>query len=324
MRRRGCFIPGAGKGNCASRRRHSSASRLTQNLRGANPNDALFAPTVQSKRTRCELGLDQHLAEFAAGIPATRAPPWRNLKLSECPAVADHSDVLGRARRCRRVERLVRSLRSLRNGHPVQSSMFMRSPQVCLVWCDCERRRGDSAAHRVVPGTRRSQSFAIVCRLVPLTACCSSAVASGRMWTWCACSPSTTEPQGFLRVAGTDPPSTNAACSGAGQRSLANWLATACEAPRTGCSRTTNMHTRCAKSGVGLPATIVATAVGRERPRRSHTRGETSGYAEGALPSWHFLSGIAQAISACCSRARTAGASVELEGSRAVHLWKSP
>lgn len=44
---------------------------------GANPNDALFAATLASGRTRCELGLDQHLAEFAAGIPESARPPWR-------------------------------------------------------------------------------------------------------------------------------------------------------------------------------------------------------------------------------------------------------
>jgi glycosyltransferase involved in cell wall biosynthesis len=43
---------------------------------GVNPNDALFAATVASRRTRCEFGLDQHLAEFAAGIPASARPPW--------------------------------------------------------------------------------------------------------------------------------------------------------------------------------------------------------------------------------------------------------
>jgi glycosyltransferase involved in cell wall biosynthesis len=43
---------------------------------GVNPNDALFAATIASRRTRCELGLDQHLPEFAAGIPASARPPW--------------------------------------------------------------------------------------------------------------------------------------------------------------------------------------------------------------------------------------------------------
>jgi glycosyltransferase involved in cell wall biosynthesis len=45
--------------------------------KGHNPNDALFAATLESHRTRCELGLDQHLAEFAGGIPASARPPWR-------------------------------------------------------------------------------------------------------------------------------------------------------------------------------------------------------------------------------------------------------
>jgi len=49
------------------------ASRAPQ---GLNPNTALFAATLQSHRTRCELGLDQHLAEFAGGIPASARPPY--------------------------------------------------------------------------------------------------------------------------------------------------------------------------------------------------------------------------------------------------------
>jgi glycosyltransferase involved in cell wall biosynthesis len=44
---------------------------------GVNPNDALFAATIQSRRTRCEVGVDQHLAEFAAGIPLSARPPWQ-------------------------------------------------------------------------------------------------------------------------------------------------------------------------------------------------------------------------------------------------------
>jgi GT2 family glycosyltransferase len=43
---------------------------------GANPNDALLADTIANRRTRCELGVDQHLAEFAAGVPGTAQPPW--------------------------------------------------------------------------------------------------------------------------------------------------------------------------------------------------------------------------------------------------------
>jgi glycosyltransferase involved in cell wall biosynthesis len=43
---------------------------------GANPNDALLTATLESRRTRCQLGLDQHLAEFAGGIPASARPPW--------------------------------------------------------------------------------------------------------------------------------------------------------------------------------------------------------------------------------------------------------
>jgi glycosyltransferase involved in cell wall biosynthesis len=44
---------------------------------GVNPNDALFHATIQTRRIRCELGLDQHLAEFATGIPVSARPPWR-------------------------------------------------------------------------------------------------------------------------------------------------------------------------------------------------------------------------------------------------------
>jgi glycosyltransferase involved in cell wall biosynthesis len=43
---------------------------------GVNPNDALLTATLASRSTRCQLGLDQHLAEFAAGIPASARPPW--------------------------------------------------------------------------------------------------------------------------------------------------------------------------------------------------------------------------------------------------------
>jgi glycosyltransferase involved in cell wall biosynthesis len=43
---------------------------------GVNPNDALFEATVRSRKTRCELGIDQHLTEFAGGVPAAARPPW--------------------------------------------------------------------------------------------------------------------------------------------------------------------------------------------------------------------------------------------------------
>jgi glycosyltransferase involved in cell wall biosynthesis len=76
---------------CAARLLHSGvrgkelrfaalAAHLYHTVRapkGHNPNDALFAATLESHRTRCELGLDQHLAEFAGGIPASARPPWR-------------------------------------------------------------------------------------------------------------------------------------------------------------------------------------------------------------------------------------------------------
>ena len=44
---------------------------------GVNPNDALFAATLASRRTRSELGVDQHLREFAHGVPESARPPWR-------------------------------------------------------------------------------------------------------------------------------------------------------------------------------------------------------------------------------------------------------
>ncbi|MEJ1963907.1 MAG: galactosyltransferase-related protein [Gammaproteobacteria bacterium] len=44
---------------------------------GVNPNDSLFAATVASRRTRSEIGIDLHLAEFAAGIPGHARPPWQ-------------------------------------------------------------------------------------------------------------------------------------------------------------------------------------------------------------------------------------------------------
>jgi glycosyltransferase involved in cell wall biosynthesis len=45
--------------------------------KGHNPNTVLFAATLKSRRTRCDLGLDQHLAEFAGGIPSAARPPFR-------------------------------------------------------------------------------------------------------------------------------------------------------------------------------------------------------------------------------------------------------
>jgi glycosyltransferase involved in cell wall biosynthesis len=42
-----------------------------------NPNDALLAATIAHRKTRSELGLDQHLPEFAAGIPIHARPPWQ-------------------------------------------------------------------------------------------------------------------------------------------------------------------------------------------------------------------------------------------------------
>ena len=44
---------------------------------GHNPNTVLFNATLKSRRTRCDLGLDQHLAEFAGGIPVAARPPYR-------------------------------------------------------------------------------------------------------------------------------------------------------------------------------------------------------------------------------------------------------
>ena len=49
------------------------ASRQTE---GSTPNDALLEATIRARKTRCEIGLDQHLAEFASGIPARARPPW--------------------------------------------------------------------------------------------------------------------------------------------------------------------------------------------------------------------------------------------------------
>ena len=35
----------------------------------------ILTATLATRKTRCELGLDQHLAEFATGIPASARPP---------------------------------------------------------------------------------------------------------------------------------------------------------------------------------------------------------------------------------------------------------
>lgn len=43
---------------------------------GVNPNEALYQATVANRRTRSEVGIDLHLAEFAAGIPLHARPPW--------------------------------------------------------------------------------------------------------------------------------------------------------------------------------------------------------------------------------------------------------
>lgn len=42
---------------------------------GVNPNDVILHRTVAERRTRCDNGLDQHLAEFARGIPESARPP---------------------------------------------------------------------------------------------------------------------------------------------------------------------------------------------------------------------------------------------------------
>ncbi len=44
---------------------------------GVNPNDAILEATLASRSVWCDLGLDQHLPEFAAGIPASARSPWR-------------------------------------------------------------------------------------------------------------------------------------------------------------------------------------------------------------------------------------------------------
>jgi glycosyltransferase involved in cell wall biosynthesis len=44
---------------------------------GVNPNDSLLEATVASRRTRSEVGIDLHLAEFSGGIPGHARPPWQ-------------------------------------------------------------------------------------------------------------------------------------------------------------------------------------------------------------------------------------------------------
>ena len=48
----------------------------TRDLGGRNPNDAILEDTLARRSTWCESGLDQHLAEFALGIPASARAPW--------------------------------------------------------------------------------------------------------------------------------------------------------------------------------------------------------------------------------------------------------
>jgi glycosyltransferase involved in cell wall biosynthesis len=43
---------------------------------GYNPNDVILEETLARRRVWCEVGLDQHLSEFAAGVPASAGPPW--------------------------------------------------------------------------------------------------------------------------------------------------------------------------------------------------------------------------------------------------------
>jgi glycosyltransferase involved in cell wall biosynthesis len=43
---------------------------------GRTPNDEILDDTLARRSTWCESGLDQHLSEFAAGIPASARPPW--------------------------------------------------------------------------------------------------------------------------------------------------------------------------------------------------------------------------------------------------------
>jgi glycosyltransferase involved in cell wall biosynthesis len=44
---------------------------------GRNPNDELLAETVARRKTRSEIGIEHHLAEFAGGIPVHARPPWQ-------------------------------------------------------------------------------------------------------------------------------------------------------------------------------------------------------------------------------------------------------
>jgi glycosyltransferase involved in cell wall biosynthesis len=48
----------------------------TRSPDGANPNDTLLASTIETRKIRCENGVDKHLAEFAEGIPPHAKPPW--------------------------------------------------------------------------------------------------------------------------------------------------------------------------------------------------------------------------------------------------------
>ncbi len=50
---------------------------------GPNPNDAILEATIARRSTRCDVGLDQHLTEFAAGVPTTARPPWKALNVAQ-------------------------------------------------------------------------------------------------------------------------------------------------------------------------------------------------------------------------------------------------
>ena len=43
---------------------------------GRNPNDVILEATLAARSTRCDRGLDQYLADFAAGIPTSARSPW--------------------------------------------------------------------------------------------------------------------------------------------------------------------------------------------------------------------------------------------------------
>lgn len=49
---------------------------VSRETTGVTPNDLLLEATIRERKTRCELGVDQHLAEFAGGIPDRAGPPW--------------------------------------------------------------------------------------------------------------------------------------------------------------------------------------------------------------------------------------------------------